>query len=776
MRTLIVTLLGLCGLSLSAGAVGFPKPAEAGFHHCALIYERATRGPEDLAHYVARPGASRDGWLFDAFLFLIQRTGRDIRAENGETQKEDWLFHLDQWFAPGRDLAALDAALESAAKRLGPPPARRQVMLSIPYPHPSVTDFGDVNGDGVSESLATLAGKKAVLAWYIAEAEKRFRAAGYRHLDLWGFYWMNESISLGDEPGVRAASELIHARGKRLLWIPYYRSTGWDRWREAGIDVAILQPNYAFTTPRHGGVSARNRLAVTADLAREHGMGVEIEANNIVSDPHDRRVFLHYLADGATLGYQRAASAWYLGTDTLERIAASPQPDLKRLYDTLADYVRGKATPDPDVALEWAWSREGSAPVATARIPDGVPIATVEITLKEPDAAWRGSVRAEVRQAGSETWKPGGWAVRATGDASSGPWQVVRVPVEEKAREIRVTFRPDEGSPPLRVTRMTVDPHLPARSSHMASGASYRFTPDVPGTYPDSGTLLTDGRIAEGFVSGGTVGWQGASVVSVMFDLGRVMPVERVEAHMQGGGAAAVNWPSQVLGLLASDAPPRSGFSGLRAPPQGLTVLRAGAVAVDRRRNANDTDGHIVLTPESPTPARYVSLMLEPNGWLMLSEVRILSGGRNVAPDATYTLRPLPSGSAYADDGARLTDGIVAQGLERGAVTGWEDDAPREIVVDLGASRAIHRVTVWSLRGGKYGIYGPKSIEADVSADGAAWTRLGRATGPSGPEDGSSIGPAAYAVDAPADTAARYVRIRAIRLQAWAMLSEIEVR
>jgi len=45
-------------------------------------------------------------------------------------------------------LDSLDRAISEASKSLGHPPRKRQVMLSIPYLHSSVKDFGDVDRDG----------------------------------------------------------------------------------------------------------------------------------------------------------------------------------------------------------------------------------------------------------------------------------------------------------------------------------------------------------------------------------------------------------------------------------------------------------------------------------------------------------------------------------------------------------------------------------------------------------------------------------------------------
>ena len=89
-----------------------------------------------------------------------------------------------------------------------------------------------------------------MLEWYLHAAQERFASARLEHLELWGFYWMHEAIRPAEEASVRAAAEIVHSLGLKLLWIPWFRAPGWDRWRECGFDVAILQPLGHANRPR----------------------------------------------------------------------------------------------------------------------------------------------------------------------------------------------------------------------------------------------------------------------------------------------------------------------------------------------------------------------------------------------------------------------------------------------------------------------------------------------------------------------------------------------
>jgi hypothetical protein len=148
-----------CLLLLGSAVIhtDYPTPQAAGFHHGALICETPTRGVAELAPYVA----DQRGWLVVSFLFLRQSASKGASLADGQTTMADWNEQLDRWFAPDRDLAALETTVEQATKRLGPV-ALRPIMLFIPYPAAAVKDFGNVDGDGQTQDLSTPQGQEKV--------------------------------------------------------------------------------------------------------------------------------------------------------------------------------------------------------------------------------------------------------------------------------------------------------------------------------------------------------------------------------------------------------------------------------------------------------------------------------------------------------------------------------------------------------------------------------------------------------------------------------------
>lgn len=163
----------------------------------------------------------------------------------------------------------------------------------------------------------------------------------------------------------------------------------------------------------------------------------------------------------------------------------------------------------------------------------------------------------------------------------------------------------------------------------------------------------------------------------------------------------------------------------------------------------------------------------------MVSEVRILSGDRNIAPGIDYSLRPAPSvaaSDAYPDDGVRFTDGRIAEGFSRTLLTGWHDEVPRTFTVSLPATTEISTVTVWTLAGGKYAIRAPAEVTAEWSEDGEHWDRIGEALRPEGlreSEDGQ-FRALPYRVRTSAVRASA-VRVTVRPSSGWTMLSEVQV-
>jgi len=808
-----------------AGAMGaYMTPEQAGFHDCMLIYEADNRDADSLVPYVAHvdAGGRPDAWLFDSFLYMrFGSAPSGAQYYNGPTTKEDWLRALDVWFEKGRDIDALQAAVDHVKGVLGPAPAPLKVILSLHYPHPGQRSFGDVDGDGTSEDLATPEARGKVVGWYVDEAIRRFEAAGHPDLELWGFYWMNEQIDPGDDDPVRFAADAIHERGLRLLWIPYYRATGYNRWRELGFDVAILQPNYAFLEQHHGRIR-NDRLIGTAALAERFGLGVEMEAGSVVSDPRAREMFIDYLAFGAQrlCGYQGATRAYYQGDRLFLGLCRSKDPTARRAYDAISDFIAGREVPRPG-SLEGsrAFVETPAGRVEAAGLTDGlfvtaerpeVPVASidpatdsvdvelrgerapteVEISLvTNPESHWTGLVTIQGRRPNAEGWTPAGWKLASVAGSANAavPKAVVAVPIGPGPwDELRLRFGGRGSGGSLRVDELSLVTALSPGETPVDSacvGCAYTTDQNVEAQYPDRGGRLTDGEVAtEGFWQGKSVGWTAAEV-GITIDLGTPRAVEAVRVHLEGGGYAAVNLPDTVTAELSKRQPlgpqATSGRGAAPEVPVPVAFATSGDVVVSSEREMGGSAhavGTMDLVCQGPgLEGRYVTLRFACRGWLMVSEIEVLSAGGNAALGASYAVRPLPDplvGTQYADDGARLTDGRAAEGFDRSAVVGWTNrDAV--VTVDLGVAMSVREVSAFVLGGGLYGIVAPPSARVECSADGEQWAPFGSAA-LTDPAD-NSIHAMRLLVTGSA-TGVRYVRFTAARPAGWTMISEVAVR
>ncbi|MBM4047694.1 MAG: DUF4855 domain-containing protein, partial [Planctomycetes bacterium] len=762
-------LLAMIMLAASALADYCPpsSPQSDGMRDIMLIYGGPGKWTKaDFLPYVAyldRDGKPRD-WFYDAYLFMMYGGAPSGQTYiDGATNKADWEFFIAEEFAADREFAALDAAIAHAAQQLRLPPPTVPVLVMIPYPSRKQTDFGDVDGDGASEDLRADAARQKAVAWFLRTFLQRWQQQTYRHLKLWGFYWMNEGIHPADEAVVRAAAGEIHRLGYKFHWIPWFNAPGVDKWRELGFDLVIMQPNYAFIHPTGGlRIPDEDRLTQAANQCRRLGMGIEMELNEaLLADPAYRINLQLYLdhGDHSLDGYQAGAvRAYYQGTDTIARLCRSPLPGLRRLYDDLYHFHKGTykrrrpyqplhAPRGAECLVDGLWAtRHGSsvpalkltAPQASLTFDlSGRLVGDVRVHFAGSAAPQRVglSLDSEVATVDNITLDPehgGGFAIltcpsrlvrqmRLTFDIKPGEtiavdevlampaahllWGIpcetdapapsdcltdgiigaepmavwpkgigtLRFDLQEDwfAQSLIVHFRrldgrpfsPSAGVEGLRATAddegfASIPLHRPVRhltltvqdrdggvvavdevallpAPNLALGCPYTLDPPFPPKYPDIGGLeLTDGQTTRGFGDGKTVGWaswEGIHTVTVAVDLGETRPISAVEAHLQGGGYAGVRFPKRTAVAVSDDGRLWTKVAESRAEPMDVEPC-----------GENCALGWLRV----PTPSvrgRFVKLHFWPEGWLMLSEVRVLSDGQNVALGRPYSLTPQPT-------------------------------------------------------------------------------------------------------------------------------------
>lgn len=367
---------GLDTFSISApDASGYQAPSSdllGGVHDVMLIYHNSpdyTYDKDFFMPYVAY--LDEDGNIvddfYDGYLFLPTVSNMFKGSPTAENYKSDWDSLFDSMFAAGYGLDALEAAAAETAQALGRDDFKVKFYPTLVYLSSKVTDFGDVDGDGVTESLATVEGKMKVVKWYVERVTKEFEARGYEHIELCGWYWFQEAIIGSDDRAVLPQiSEYLHSTGTQFFWIPYYCASGYGEWKSLGFDVCCMQPNYAFKT----SVSSE-RIEQATRVIELYGMCLEMEISGAaLSDSRFFDKYMGYLGGGIEYGYiNDCIRMYYQDVNVIAKAARSDNAKNRLIYDYTYQFVKGtlKAPETPEAQSVDATAGE----VYVGRIGDG---------------------------------------------------------------------------------------------------------------------------------------------------------------------------------------------------------------------------------------------------------------------------------------------------------------------------------------------------------------------------------------------------------------------
>ncbi|MGE5623867.1 MAG: DUF4855 domain-containing protein [Methanocella sp.] len=339
-------------------------PASANLSNIMLIYSGHYEPPvwgtwpmRDALPYVAyldRNGKVQD-WYFDAFLFLGLQSNRkrafDSPARATAADKVDWQWYLDRLFADGQQIAAFNEATAYAGRELNQPDHKSKIIIAIPNPHTVLDDFGDVDGDGVSENFTSndrtvdeaIRDRVKAVKWYVDQTLARLKEKNFRNIEIVGYYWLEEKINFNaksEVPTIQAVAKYLHDKGLKFYWIPYFKASGFREWKDLGFDVAIMQPNYFF----NANIPV-SRFKETVDLAKQYNMGIEIEGEGRMLEMTGaqwRDRYYEYLNQGIAQGYMKGAiKAYYQGAKALLDASRISDPEIRRLYDATYEFVKG---------------------------------------------------------------------------------------------------------------------------------------------------------------------------------------------------------------------------------------------------------------------------------------------------------------------------------------------------------------------------------------------------------------------------------------------------
>ncbi len=318
-----------------------------------LLYQRTDRrfSVEELIPflaYVDSEGSIKDT-MFDSFLFLMSGSFPSGRGGTEKSTKADWEWTIQDLFAEGGNLLALEEAAGRVKAELGlGDDCKYPFTVSLYYPNTDVTDFGDINGDGVSEAFDNDKNRLAALEWYMNTFEAKLAEYDFKNIEFGGYYWYNESITTrGNSPYiVKETAKEVHSRGYDFIWIPYFLSNGFTDWEALGFDAACMQPNYVFDDK-----TPFSNLEVTASLAKLHGMGVEIEMDYAcINNAAAQERYLAYLTEGARLGYMKNTWHMYYQDVTALYTCSKASGKARELYDRTYQFIKGILPAYPDAA------------------------------------------------------------------------------------------------------------------------------------------------------------------------------------------------------------------------------------------------------------------------------------------------------------------------------------------------------------------------------------------------------------------------------------------
>ncbi|MDR1718887.1 MAG: DUF4855 domain-containing protein [Dysgonamonadaceae bacterium] len=315
-----------------------------------LIYQggshRVDWTPTEMLPYVIYTNEqNKKDWFFDGFLFLEFYDGQSYNFCPGSpgtlnARKQEWTWLANRHFEDGKAIKALNSCITEGIKELGAPSFKHRVVIGLPEPILNQKDWGELNG--VALDFSKQEDRIAALKWYIDDLIDRFEKSNLQHLELAGFYWVNEQIS-ETKAITLATSDYIHEKGKQFYWIPYYLATGYTQWKEFGFDIAYLQPNYFFDTN-----IGDERVDRACDMAYTHNMGLEMEFDNRAlasnGDAYRNRL-IHYLNTFKTREVSKNASiAYYEGGRGIDWFTRSKDAKDKEILELLYAAIKERRT------------------------------------------------------------------------------------------------------------------------------------------------------------------------------------------------------------------------------------------------------------------------------------------------------------------------------------------------------------------------------------------------------------------------------------------------
>ncbi len=334
---------------------GYQAPKEdliKGAGNVSLMYHSTSYNyTEDIfmpyLAYIDESGNMKDT-MFDGFLFLLSGKFPSGVAQHLNSVKTDWQWELAQIYKNGQNAMALESAAAKAKQALGlPDDYKYKYYISIYYPRKETTKFGDVDGDGVSEDCSKFEDRQKVIEWYLDLALDYDKKAGFKNIELGGFYWFHEAVESSDDSHelINMIANETKERGYDLFWIPYYCSNGVAEWADYGFATACMQPNYVFKLE-----TPLSNVKNAADVIKRLGMCLEMEiSTDCLSKPEFYKRYIEYLKGGVYYGYMKdCIHMYYQEMEIYYRACNSKNAMTRSIYDYTYQFIKGTLDIYPD--------------------------------------------------------------------------------------------------------------------------------------------------------------------------------------------------------------------------------------------------------------------------------------------------------------------------------------------------------------------------------------------------------------------------------------------
>ena len=351
-------------------------------------------------HAVYTDKNGKDHWFFDAFLALEFKTrynGTEYVYDLSNTEtysagKEQWIQQLDYWFDGTYGFQALDDCIGEAVATAGPYPHKRYVVFSLPDPvyfkqfadkSSSTKYWGTI--DGETMDFSKVEHRQKAYKWMINQVRARFAAMNYGHIELAGFYIVQECLSESYNSQYKKFKTVISDAAaycktvnEGMYWVPYGYSTSdaghntaIKNWKDYGFTATTLQPNKYFDSWRSWDTIKsyvqENDLCMELEFEGSHGDGgwsgsdsprtsmsiletvmTTYDAEGTPQGSPNKRAernktrFREYMQNMKDFGlYGNKMIVLYSGTDGLYELASSSVEKDKELYYELGEFITG---------------------------------------------------------------------------------------------------------------------------------------------------------------------------------------------------------------------------------------------------------------------------------------------------------------------------------------------------------------------------------------------------------------------------------------------------